>query len=173
MIKLRPVLGTDAPLLFPLVYQTRVCDTLFWDGPPSLEEYTARLTATAAEVARGEKHTFTIVESLSGAPIGTASVRPEEFKFRGDIGLWIGEPFHGKGYGTHAVRELTRYAFEQLKMEKLEASVFVGNTASRRIFEKNGFQLEGTIRKATKKRGVFLDDWIFGITREDYLATNK
>jgi predicted acetyltransferase len=71
-------------------------------------------------------------------------VRPSEQKFRGDCGLWIGEAWHGKGYGTRVVAELKRIAFEQIKMEKLEAGVFVGNIASRRIFEKNGFQLEGT-----------------------------
>jgi [ribosomal protein S5]-alanine N-acetyltransferase len=170
MITLRPVLGADAPLLFPLLYQTHVCDTLLWDGPPSLEDYAARIALSEADVRRGAKHMFTIVETATERPAGTASVRPEDVKFRGDVGLWIGEPFHGKGYGTLVVRELVRYAFDVLAMEKLEASVFTGNIASRRIFEKNGFQLEGTIRKATKKRGSFLDDWIFGITREEYLA---
>ena len=54
-------------------------------------------------------------------------------------------------------------------MQKIEAFVFAGNQASRQIFEKNGFSLEGTLRKAQLKRGKLLDEWIFGITREEWL----
>ena len=118
----------------------------------------------------GEISLYTICLADSSQPIGTADVRPDSEKFRGDVGLWIGEPYHGKGLGSLVVAELKRIAFEQLKMEKLEAGVFVGNIASRRIFEKNGFQLEGTIRKAILKRGRIIDEWIFGITREEYFA---
>jgi uncharacterized protein (DUF952 family) len=56
-------------------------------------------------------------------------------------------------------------------MEKIEASIYTGNWASRRIFEKNGFLLEGTVRKATLKRGEWQDDWRLGITRQDYEQT--
>ena len=40
--------------------------------------------------------------------------------------------------------------------------------ASRRISEKNGFTLEGTLHHAQRKRGVFLDEWLFAILREDF-----
>jgi RimJ/RimL family protein N-acetyltransferase len=165
MITLRPVLAADAPILFPMIHGTRVTDTILWDGPASLEELTAGLAEREKKVRAGELFLYTICLADSGQPIGTADVRPTEQKFRGDCGLWIGEAYHGKGYGTRVVAELKRIAFEQVKMEKLEAGVFVGNIASRRIFEKNGFQLEGTLRKSVKKRGKLLDEWIFGITR--------
>jgi RimJ/RimL family protein N-acetyltransferase len=50
-------------------------------------------------------------------------------------------------------------------LQKIEATVFAGNMASRRIFEKNGFSLEGTIRKAALKRGQLIDEWLLGIVR--------
>jgi hypothetical protein len=62
--------------------------------------------------------------------------------------------------------------FWRLTLEKIEATVFVGHWASRRIFEKNHFILEGTIRKAVQKRGEARDEWLFGITREDYLSVD-
>jgi [ribosomal protein S5]-alanine N-acetyltransferase len=174
MITLRLVLGADAKILFPYIHRTRVTDTIAWDGPDSLDEFVDALTTREEQARRGEIHQFTVVETHSEQPIGSASVRPlEGEEFRGDCGLWIAEKYSGRGYGTRVVRELMCYAFEKLQMEKLEASVYVGNVASRRIFEKNGFQLEGTIRKATKKRGVFLDDWVLGITREEYLAQSR
>jgi RimJ/RimL family protein N-acetyltransferase len=48
--------------------------------------------------------------------------------------------------------------------------VFTNNPASRRIFEKNGFQVEGTIRLAINKRGQLLDEWLLGITKEEFMT---
>jgi ribosomal-protein-alanine N-acetyltransferase len=83
------------------------------------------------------------------------------------MGLWIGTPYQGKGYGTEAVQQILQYGFTKLEMQKVEAKIFVGNTASRKAFEKCGFQLEGTIRRCEMKRGEFIDEWLFGILREE------
>lgn len=170
MITLRPPQAADAEILFPLVYQTEVADTLLWDGPLSWEEYHQGIARRAEQVQRGEHHLFTIIAPDPEQPIGMTDIRPYEEPHRADIGLWIGIPFQGKSYGTKVVHCLVEYGFVRLELEKIEASVFVGNLASRRIFEKNGFLLEGTIRRAIYKRGQFLDEWLFGITRQDYLA---
>ena len=170
MISLRPVMPEDADVLFSLIYQTSVPDTLLWDGPLSLEEYRQALAVRADEVALGQKHMFTVVELGSQHAVGAASLRPDPDNFRADIGLWIGEVYHSRGYGTQAVRWLLGYGFKRLGLEKIDGYVFVGNWPSRRIFEKCGFILEGTIRKAVRKRGVTRDEWLLGITREDYLA---
>jgi uncharacterized protein (DUF952 family)/RimJ/RimL family protein N-acetyltransferase len=168
MILLRPVQPEDADALFPLIYQTSVTDHLLWDGPQSLEEYRQALAVRADEVALGEKHMFTIVELYGNRAVGAASLRPDGNNFRADIGLWIGEAYHSRGYGTQTVRWLLGYGFNHLGLEKIDGHVFVDNWASRRIFEKCGFILEGTIRKVVCKRGEAKDEWLMGITRQDY-----
>lgn len=175
MIFLQPVQEEHAEALFPLIFSNPVTDTLVWDGPESLESFRQALAERAEQVAQGERHIFTIVERASSQPIGSASIRPDAEKFRSDIGLWIGQPYHNKGYGTLVVRRLLTYGFDALGLEKIEAYVFIGNKPSRRIFEKNGFQLEGTIRKAVRKRGLALNEWLYGITREDWseLVSNR
>ena len=170
MIFLQPVQAGDADALFPLVFAQRVTDTLVWDGPESLESFRDALEERAGQVARGERHIFTILEPASAQPVGSASIRPDAAGFRGDLGLWIGQPYHNRGYGTQVVHKLVDYGFATLKLEKVEGFVFVGNWASRRIFEKNRFQLEGTIRKAVRKRGLAIDEWLFSLTREDWQA---
>lgn len=174
MLILRPVQAEDADHLFPMIYHSSVTDTLLWNGPDSLDDYRQGLSERAARVALGEDHLFTIViaddvDEKYVTPIGSAGIDPEPSQeLRADIGLWIGLPYHGKGYGTQTIRWLLDYGFIRLGLEKIEASVYTANWASRRIFEKNGFILEGTIRKATLKRGQWQDDWRLGITREDY-----
>jgi ribosomal-protein-alanine N-acetyltransferase len=166
VITLRPILASDADPLYPLLVGTAVPDTLLWDGPDSLDEYREAIATRASQTVHGEVHVFAIV--TADAPIGSIDVRPEN-DFRGDLGLWIGHGHQGRGYGTEAVRLAARYAFERVGLHKLEATVFVGNDASRRVFEKNGFKLEGTIRRAVRKRGRFVDEWLFGMLREELL----
>jgi len=105
---------------------------------------------------------FFVIAHASHGPVGCCDVRPDAERFRADLGLWIGMPFQRMGIGTRAVSLLTRYAFDELGVTKIEAHVFVGNWASRRIFEKNGFELEGTIRAACRKRGRAMDEWYLG-----------
>lgn len=57
-----------------------------------------------------------------------------------EIGYWIGVPFWGRGLITEAVKELIRYSFEDLELEKLWCSYFDGNEASKRVLEKCGFK---------------------------------
>jgi uncharacterized protein (DUF952 family)/RimJ/RimL family protein N-acetyltransferase len=169
-IELRLVKEQDALLLFPLIFRSPVTDTLLWDGPEFFEEYQQGLAERARRTLRGESHMFTIFERASQQPVGSIDIRPHENYVRGDIGLWIGKPYHGKGYGTQAVRRVLAYGFGPLGMQKIESEVFLGNWASRRIFEKNGFRLEGTRRCSVLKRGRILDEWNLGITRDDYFS---
>ncbi len=169
-VELRPVRAQDALLLFPMIYRSPVSATLLWDGPDSLEQFQQGLAERAQATLRGESHFFTIVERMTQQPIGSIDIRPHEDYVRGEIGLWIGELYHGRGYGTQAVRRMLAYGFGPLGMQKIESEVFVGNWASRRIFEKNGFRLEGTRRSAVLKRGRLLDEWNLGITRDDYFS---
>lgn len=160
MVELRPISESDAEPLFPLIYGSSVTDTLVWDGPESLQEFRASLREREEKTLAGVLHSFAIIND--GAPIGAMRIAPNESGTTGDIGLWIGLPFQGRGLGTEAVRLVCAIGFETLNLHRLEARVFVGNTASRRIFEKNGFTVEGTLRHATLKRGHYLDEWIMG-----------
>jgi RimJ/RimL family protein N-acetyltransferase len=66
-------------------------------------------------------------------------------------GYWLGETFWGRGVVTEAVRLVTAYAFEQLGARRVQAWVFDWNPASRRVLEKNGFQVEGRLRQMVEK----------------------
>ncbi len=155
------------PALFPLVYRTAVCDTLVWDGPESEESFLAAYPDPRANPAH---RNYTIIEAATSAPVGALSIRPGFQPLRGDIGYWIGIPFHGRGLGTAAVARSLEIAFGEMGMEKMEASAFLGNEASVRILEKNGFRKEGLVRKAILKRGRWLDEHLLGITREEWEA---
>ncbi len=114
-------------------------------------------------------HLFTIVERVSGRLAGNLDVRPYRGSHRGDMGIWLGEDFQGRGLGTAAIGRAVDYGFTNLGLLKMEAFVFTGNYPSRRAFEKNGFRLEGTVRRAVQKRGQLLDEWLLGLLPEEWL----
>lgn len=164
---LLPRTPAHAVVLFPHIFRSAVADTLVWDGPASEEEFLSTYAAPGGDPSH--RH-FTIVEAATGAPVGSLSIRPGFQPARGDIGYWVGLPFQGRGLGCAAVARALDIAFLEMAMEKVEACAFLGNGASRRILEKNGFREEGLVRKAVLKRGRWLDEWLFGITREEWEA---
>jgi ribosomal-protein-alanine N-acetyltransferase len=161
-VTLRGILASDAEILFPMIHNSPITKTIVWDGPPNLQEYQKGLVEREQQHREGKVHFFTILEA--NRPVGSITIRPMN-DFRADIGLWVGEKFQGQGFGSEAVKQILDYGFNKLNLRKIEAAIFVGNNASRKIFEKNGFQLEGTIRCALKKRGEYLDEWVFGLVK--------
>lgn len=63
-----------------------------------------------------------------------------------EVGYWIGVPFWGQGLISEAVREIIRYAFEDLQFERLWCGYFDGNVKSKRVQEKCGFTYHHTIK---------------------------
>lgn len=64
----------------------------------------------------------------------------------GEIGYWIGVPFWGQGLIPEAVKEIQRYAFEELHLKALWCGYFDGNDKSKRVQEKCGFLYHHTLK---------------------------
>ena len=77
------------------------------------------------------------------------------------IGYWIGEHYSRNGFARAAVRASLKFAFEDLKLHRVEAAVQPENTASISLLEKTGFKLEGTARGLLKIDGKWADHMIF------------
>jgi RimJ/RimL family protein N-acetyltransferase len=80
----------------------------------------------------------------------------------GEKGEW------GKGYGSEAVALRTRFAFDQLNLEKLKTKVFLPNAASRRALEKAGYIPCGLERRELFREGTWHDAWLAEILRDDW-----
>ena len=62
----------------------------------------------------------------------------------GEIGYWIGVPYWGQGLIPEAVREMLRYGFEVLGLDRIWCGYFDGNKKSKRVQEKSGFHYHHT-----------------------------
>ncbi|WP_274436615.1 GNAT family N-acetyltransferase [Alicyclobacillus sp. ALC3] len=84
------------------------------------------------------------------------------------IGVTLGKKeIWGKGYGTDAVRTLCIFLFERFALERIQLDTWAENTRAIRSYEKVGFQIEGTLRKATLVNGVPSDVVIMGLLRDE------
>lgn len=83
----------------------------------------------------------------------------------GEIGYWLGEDFWGRGIMTEAVRALTAWAFHDLRMIRLHASVFARNPASARVLEKAGYVFEGRMRAQYQRDGTLIDGLLYAAVR--------
>lgn len=59
------------------------------------------------------------------------------------IGYWIDERYAGRGIVPTAVNLIVRYAFDRLRLHRLEINFRPENEPSRRVAEKCGFIFEG------------------------------
>ena len=78
-----------------------------------------------------------------------------------------------EGIGTDAVMTLMKYAFEELRLHRLEGGWLVNNIASQRLYEKCGWKSEGIKREAIYAEGSYLDFIIAGILEKDYYEIKK
>lgn len=134
-------------------------DTLIYDEPECEEELASSLESREEMAAAGLLRSFTILEESTGVIIGSIRLKYDLRLKRGEIGLWLGKEFQGRGYGSEAIFQVTEQGFVDLGLKKIEAQIFAGNAASRKAFENNGFALERTEREAILKRGRYQDVW--------------
>jgi RimJ/RimL family protein N-acetyltransferase len=77
------------------------------------------------------------------------------------------ERFAGRGYVTEAVQLVVDYLFANKKQHRIHLVIVPGNAASRRIAEKCGFTLEGTVRGAFFNDGRNQDVLLYSLLRTD------
>lgn len=73
------------------------------------------------------------------------------------LGYKLDKDFVNKGYMSAAVEMLTKYAFEELGLHRIEANVMPKNKASLRVLEKNHFINEGISKYYLNINGVWED----------------
>jgi [ribosomal protein S5]-alanine N-acetyltransferase len=137
------------------------------NNPPSLreeQEWFDRVVASESEVVWGLFAEGQHIGSVGLSQISWRHRRATSGTLIGDKGWW------GRGIATEAMGLRTRYAFEELGLEKLTTTVDEANQASRRALERAGYRTVGTYRRHRFRAGVWADVWIGELLRADWAA---
>jgi ribosomal-protein-alanine N-acetyltransferase len=95
----------------------------------------------------------------------------DRYHQRGSVGYDLAREFWGQGIASEAVREVVRFAFEHLALNRLEAVTIADNFRSVDLLERLNFKLEGTRREhSLEDDGLFHSSAIYGLLRREYLA---
>jgi RimJ/RimL family protein N-acetyltransferase len=115
---------------------------------------------------------FVICLLEDGRAIGTTGLHHVDLESgQASFGIAIGEKDEwGKGYGTDTLNAICDFGFGELRLERIWLDVYVDNTRGQRAYEKAGFQVEGTMRRAIFKQGRHADVIRMSLLRDEWKA---
>lgn len=142
---LRPWEESDAESLYEYAKDLEVGPIAGWPPHTSVEN-----SRDIIKTVLGVDETYAICKKEDQKAIGSIGLMRGKksnldiLEDEGEIGYWIGVPFWGQGFVPEAVRELIRYGFMDLNLNRMWCGYFEGNEKSRRVQEKCGFRYHHT-----------------------------
>ena len=166
-VRLEPPRRENAPAYIRWFADPSVTRYLLVRHPTSLsrqERWIERMAGSRVDVL------WAMARADDGTLIGNVGLHRISWRHgRGELGYVIGEPRQwGKGFATEAVKLATAYAFFELGLHKVFASVIEPNVASRRALEHNGYRQCGLLRRDRYLEGDWHDLWLGEILRDEW-----
>ncbi|MGW4794483.1 GNAT family N-acetyltransferase [Nonomuraea sp. NPDC004297] len=138
--------------------------------PPHSAAWTKKEFAEQAEMGLDLDEFFLVIAAKhDDAPVGSINTHAVD-RVHGTFsyGISIGTPHHRRGYAGEAIVLLLRYMFHERRFQKAEATVYSSNHASLELHRRLGFVEEGRRRRSRYANGRYDDEFLFGMTVEEY-----
>jgi ribosomal-protein-alanine N-acetyltransferase len=139
--------------------------------PDTVEDHDAfamRCSARQRERQLGTGFGFGIfVEGALAGEINLSSVQRGPFQSC-YVGYWIDEHHAGNGYTPEALVLVARFAFEDLRLHRIQIAIIPRNRASRRVVEKLDIREEGVALRYLEINGVWEDHVRYAVTTEEW-----
>lgn len=170
-VSLRPLHAGDLDAL----WAARVRSDAPWaDGSAAARRKLKDRIANSGRVAHGELLLGIVADGrLAGEIQGRQpemGLPPGVF----EIGIEVFEPTdRGAGIGRRALALFLTHLFEEEHAHRIQLTTDVDNAPMRRVAERLGFRLEGTLRGFMPSDRGPRDYLMFGMTREDFEEARK
>ena len=118
------------------------------DPTPETSEIWCR-NAMANFIARKDMPFLLLDKTAGSTPVMVGVVglhRPVWTTPKFEVGYWVRTRFAGKGFVSEGVNALTEMALAQLRAARVELITDEDNAPSRRVAQRCGYTLEGTLR---------------------------
>ncbi len=174
------ILETERLLLRPFSVDDAEAVYNNWASDPEVTKYLSWPTHTSIEVTRNvrfldaenyekpDHYNWAIVLKELGEPIGALSGYVEEDVDAVHLGYCIGKPWWRQGITSEAVREILRFFFEEVEVQRVSAFHDPENAASGAVMRKCGMTYEGTLRRHDRSNRGIVDKASYSILREEY-----
>jgi RimJ/RimL family protein N-acetyltransferase len=174
-IRLRGVERTDVPKSFDWINDPEVNEGLAVYLPMSMHDEEQWFERIAQRDQEEKPMAIEIRDGDGWKMIGNCGFFNIEWTHRsGELGIMIGEkPLWNKGYGTETMRLLLKHGFETLNLHRIHLRVYSTNQRAMRAYEKVGFILEGTLRDAVYKHGMYANIHIMSVLRSEWKSNEE
>lgn len=127
------------------------------------------------EYAAGSAIAYLIFENEEDRMVGGITIGNIRYGVAqtAQIGYWMGERYAGKGYMQDAIQALISYAFDQMRLHRIEAACIPSNARSIHVLQKAGFTREGLLRSYLRINGVWQDHFIYALIADDRRAMKQ
>jgi ribosomal-protein-alanine N-acetyltransferase len=170
-VYLRPATAADCETFLTAV-RSSVSLHYPWVAPP---DSPAAFTTYLERIARENCEGRLICLQSTGALVGVMNLNNI---IRGAfqnafLGYYAFIPFAGRGLMGEALELILRYAFHDLQLHRVEASIQPENVASLTLVRRCGFSKEGFSRRYLQVHGEWRDHERWALLQEDWQATQE
>ncbi len=136
---------------------------------PTLEESETYVRRAQCEFLAREDLTMLLFLKGTNTLVGGSGLHRIDWNIpKFEIGYWCRKRFQGQGYISESTEAIARFAFETLGAKRVEIRCDPKNVRSRRVPDRLGFKLEGTLRNNTlSTSGELRDTLVFAKIRDD------
>lgn len=133
------------------------------------DAFAIRCSARQRERQLGTGYGFGVfVDEVLVGEINLSAVQRGPFQ-SAYVGYWVAEEHAGRGYVPEALVVLARFAFEELRLHRVQVAIIPRNSASRRVVEKLGIREEGVALRYLEINGCWEDHIRYAITAEEWV----
>lgn len=167
---LRRLTPEDAGDYFSFASSPIVTAQTTWDIHRTIDDSKNYIHKVLRRYENREEYHWGIVYKATSRIIGrTGLIRIDPDHNKAELGYVISDAYWNQGITTEATFQVVKYAFEELGFNRIEARCNAGNIGSYRVMEKLGLTFEGILRKQLKIKGVYTDQRMYAILKEDYI----
>lgn len=139
--------------------------------PHTLQEARQELLYWRGIFYRNDGIYFAIADKKTNKMIGSIGLTSlNAYNNRIELSYDLAKEYWRQGISFTAANAVIEYAFEVMKVNRIEASIAVGNEASRELLLKCRFKLEGVLRQHRYHRGEYVDVYFMSLLKKDYLS---
>ncbi|MBA2644745.1 MAG: GNAT family N-acetyltransferase [Solirubrobacterales bacterium] len=170
-LTLRYAAVPDAPRLFELAGDPQVTRWFSWGPYTDPKQPLVYIDSLPDKRERGELLDFLVVHRQDG-PIGVTGLSELSRRdARATVGTWFAAAWWGSGANRESKAMVAALAFRTLGVNRLTAWANTHNIRSQAALEGVGFRREGLLRAWHRHGDAVHDVFVFGMVREDWLAS--
>jgi len=167
---LRKLGVSDSEDIFEYASVPEVAEFLIWNPHIKISDSLDFIQFAQEQFETASSFIWGIELKVEKKLIGTIDLRGYNSAHRcGDVGYVISKKYWNRGFVTEAFKELIRFGFTELNLNRIEAHCEEENAGSWKVMEKVGLKFEGTMREKVFFKDKFHSMKMHSILRKDWL----